>query len=304
MRGRLKAAAITVALGMASVAQAHEFVCEKKNNGVSIFTIDKYPARIHYDFTVTNTHPYDASTALTVEDALLAPYGFVFKPVPPFTLPVGQSVKTSFDLTIRDKAQCAVLDAADGTTDGNIDNTLVITHDAGVNTCSSRVVCKGFEPPPACLPAAGATRGLGFFKTHPDAVLACLAAGPVNLGVLTVRTLAEFEGIFWGSPARFDNGEKRNTLDQARFLLMRETLVAQCNVRVFGARPIRPTLFTEAANTIAGTDCGAIRSFVTKVRGFNECNGKKPHGSWGPARPRDAQAVANDPTVSSGQSCK
>jgi len=302
-----KAAAVTVALGMGTVAQAHDFKCEKKNNGVAIFQIDKYPARIHYDFTVTNTHPTDASTALKVEDRLLSRYGFSFKPATPFTLQVGQSVKSTFDLVIRDQKECQALDAADGATDGKINNTLVITHDAGIDTCSARVICKGSTPPPPppeCDGKAGATRGLGFWKNHLDAVRACVAAGPVNLGVVTVRTLADFEGIFWGNPARFDNGQKRSDLDQARFLLARETLVAQCNVRVFGAKPTRPTLFSEAASTIAGTNCRDIHSFVVKVQGFNACNEKKPHGSWGSANPKAAQSIADDPTVSSGQSCK
>ncbi|MFL5350105.1 MAG: hypothetical protein ACJ8AT_35455 [Hyalangium sp.] len=302
------AAVCAAALGLSAAAQAHEFICDKTVGGSHLYEITKYPVTLSYRFTVINSHPTDTSVAQSVEDPLLVPYGFHFTPAPPFSVPVGQSVSDHFDLTVKNEAECLALAAADGTVDRYIDNTFIVSWESGSAVCSARAVCGshgGGQPPPECQPGRGAKRGLGFWKTHVKAAQACLSAGPIDVGIATVRTMADIEGILWGSPARFANGAKRGDLDQKRFLLARELLVATCNVRVLGAEPSSPDLFSNALAVLDGTDCGAISSYVVKLDLPKGCENDSINTGqmFGKADPKLAQSLAVDPSSPSGETC-
>lgn len=292
-------AALAVALS-ATTAEAHELACEKTVNGVSEYAIQGYPATLHYQFTIINTHPTDASLVQSAEDPLLKPYGFTFTPTPPFWIPVGQSVTDDFNLTIPDELTCLRLAAADGTVDRVIENTFTTAWEWAAATCSARVVC------PETPPNSGATRTMGFFKTHETALQACLANNPVDLGFVQISTLEQALGLLWGSPPRFDDGTRRSELDRARFLLGRQTLVGICNQRLFGTVPSPSNLLMQAVSALAGTQCSLMMSLESQVTAFNESGDDRsfPTGfTPGPATPRHAQMIAEDPTEPSGQSC-
>src|SRR5260370_37444952 len=65
---------------LASAGNAHEMMCTKTVNDQPLFQITSYPTTLHYQLTITNTNPTDTSVALTVDDALLATFGFTFSP--------------------------------------------------------------------------------------------------------------------------------------------------------------------------------------------------------------------------------
>jgi len=294
-------------LGWSASAQAHEFTCEQSLDGAPVREIVQYPATLHYQFTVTNTHPADSSEALGTGDALLEPSGFRFTPAAPFRLPGGGSVSSGHTLTLNDEAECLALAARDGTVDRFIDNAFTVTWDWGATVCTARAVCgsAGGEPPaPECQPGQGATRGLGFWKTHVDAAAACLAQGPVDVGLAPLTTMGDVEGLLWGSPARFADGTPRGDLDKARFLLARELLVATCNVRVLGAVSSSPDLLSRAREALAGTDCEALASHAAALERFHGCAKDVPPGqAFGRADPRLALRLAKDATTPSGETC-
>jgi hypothetical protein len=295
-------------VGWGASVQAHEFTCEQTLDGARVQAVARYPATLRYQFTVTNSHPTDTSEALAVQDALLAPSGFRFTPAAPFRVPVGASVSGSHTLTLEDEAACLALAARDGTEDRFIDNALTVTWDTGSAVCSTRAVCGaagGEAPAPECQPGPGATRGLGFWKTHVDAASACLAHGPVDVGLATLTRLADMEGLLWGSPARFADGTPRGELDRRRFLLARELLVATCNVRVLEAVPASPELLSRAREALAGDDCAALAAHAAKLERFHGCakDAALPGPTFGKADPRLALRLAKDASAPSGGTC-
>lgn len=298
-----------IGLGWGAAARAHEFSCEQTLDGARVREIVEYPATLRYQFTVTNTDAIDTSEALGTEDALLAPSGFRFTPAVSFSLPGGASVSSGHTLTLNDEAECLALAAKDGRVDRFIDNAFTVTWDMSATVCTTRAVCgsPAGEPPapPECQPGQGATRSLGFWKTHVDAAAACLALGPVDVGLATLTTMGDVEGLLWGSPARFADGAARGDLDRERFLLARELLVATCNTRVLGAVPASPDLLSRARQALAGTDCAALSSLGAQLERFHGCakDAALPGGTFGKADPRLALRLAKDASAPSGGTC-
>jgi len=298
----------------AGVAQAHELTCSKTVNGQPVVEVCSYPTSLRFEMTVSNAHPCDASQVLAAKDALLEEEGFCFDPAPPFWLGVGESKTDSFDFVLDSYEACQALAqqcAPDGVMlDGNFlpsawfDNVFVAAWDYGFALCTARVLCKPPEPPPP--PPCGATRTMGFFKTHEEALSQCLDGNPVDLGFVTISTLPQALGLLWGSPSFFEDGERRCELDKARFLLARQTLVGMCNVRLFGAVPSPSNLVSQAVAALGGTDCELVKDLAEQVDGFNNSNDETPFPidfQPGPATPQDAKAKADDLTGPSGESC-
>jgi len=334
MKWRATCAAFAAAAAAAAIAaEAHEFSCVKTVNGEVIHEIHHYPAKLHFKITVTNTHP-DESTALSVEDRMLESLGFKFTPAAPFNLKVGESVTSKFDVTVESKAECEALAKANSCK-REFDDFFKIIHDVGETDCAARILC-GEEKGPSCgggdedhgdadkddddhhdsdadrddehdfdecaCREGSKKHGLGFWKVHEDAVAACVAAGPVDLGIATVRTQADFEGVLWGSPDKFQCGEARSRLDKERFILARKLLVATCNVRVLGAEFHDCDEVTDVLRALSGTSCRDIRDFKIEMKKDRDCDGQ--HAVKGPATPEHAQSIAVDPTRPSGQECK
>lgn len=310
---------VAAGIGIGGGAQAHELTCTKTVNGESWTTINRYPATLTYHLTVTNVHPTDPSTATSVSDPMLmSAVGQDFTPAAPFTLGVGQSVSDDISITLSSFEECA--DLAGGTTvrvndqppviEATLDNTLFVTTDLGGAQCSARVVCIPPIQPPQCAgemcsPNA-ATRTMGFFKVHEQALQQCLNQGPIDLGQLTVSTLDDALGVLWGSPAELADGTARSTFDRTTFLLERQLLTATCNVRLFGATPTPSTLIATALTALSGTDCSRMNTLEADLDAFNNSNDSVafPSGfNAGPATPTNAQSIATDPTMPSTLQC-
>jgi hypothetical protein len=145
---------------------------------------------------------------------------------------------------------------------------------------------------------------MGYWKTHVEAAEACIAAGPIDLGFVTLASTADLLGLLWGSPVRFEDGTARSDLDQALFLLGRQTATAICNERLLGADA--GTLIEDALAALAGTSCADIRALIGPVTTFNESLDEAPFPAGfptEPAQPRTADQLGIDPTSPSGGSC-
>jgi hypothetical protein len=289
-----------------ALAHAHLFTCEKTVNGSSYVELSSYPAALNYHFAVINSHPTSPSTASSVSDPALASLGYSFSPAPPFTLPVGGSHTDSFSVPLASYEECQELAAKDGVADDRFVNVFTVTWHGGSAQCSATVVCREPPPPPPPPMDGEATRTMGFFKTHEQALAACLESGPVELGIVTITSLESALGLLWGSPAVFETGQRRNSLDRARFLLARQALVGSCNVRLFGTEPEPSDLLSDAIDALAGTDCELIRMYAEAIDAYNNSGTDEsfPDGFIaGPATPRHAASIAYDPTTPSGQQC-
>jgi hypothetical protein len=320
-------AAFLAVAAAAAGARAHEFSCVKTVNGEVVHEIRHYPARLHFKIRVTNTHPTE-STALAVEDKLLQSLGFKFTPAVPFTLAIGQSVQSSFDVTVKSRAECEALAKANSC-GGQLDSVFKVIHDVGETDCAARIVCgaatscgedeegdhDGDHDHQDCddeddddddghsVSGEGREHGLKFWSEHEQALTQCVAAGPVDLGIVTVRTLADFEGILWGSPAKSADGHPRGRIDKDRFLLARRLLAATCNVRLLGAKWERRGEAEDAVQALRGRKCGALESFDLDLENGRDCDGRHAIAE-GPATPGHARSIAVDPTRRSADKCE
>jgi hypothetical protein len=294
-------AMVTIALAASSAAHAHELWCEKTVNGQELTVVWQYPATLEFSVWIRNTHLTDASVIESATDSM-----HELDLALPMSLPVGGEVRTGYTMTIDSFEECARIAGTDPMwASAHFSNWAEIGWDLGSTMCHAEVVCErpeGEQPPPG-----GATRTMGFFKTHETALSACLAEGSIDLGFVTVTTLADALGMLWGSPRAFEDGTARGELDKLRFLLGRQTLVAICNVRLFDALPSPSNLIDRAVAALSGRDCTLIAGLIDAVDAFNNSNDSValPDGfDKGPATPRHAASLAVDPTSPSGEVCQ
>jgi hypothetical protein len=293
--------------GFAKAADAHEFICEKTVNGGASVEVTSYPTTLQFEFKVINSHPTHPSIYQSVSDPMLS--GFTFTPAGPHEVPVGGSVTDTFDVTLASAEECRDLAASDGIADDVLMNTLTVTWHGGQASCSASVTCAPPPPPPPPPPPeGGATRTPGFFKTHVQALEACMAEGSIDLGFVQIESVEQALGLLWGVPSKFTgSGIKRSSLDRARFILGRHTLVGVCNMRLFDTAPSPADLLSDAVAALAGTDCALMRQLAEEVDAFNNSGTEEPFPegfSAGPATPIDAWLMNTDPTSPSGQVCK
>lgn len=303
----LSLGALGAGLLISQLAQANQLTCDKTVNGVTYLEVSSYPTTLHYELTIHNVSTY-SSGVLSASDPLLESLGFSFSPAPPFGLDVGASVSDTFDVVLNSAADC--LDLAGKDTDGISDqiyNTFTTSWNTGDFTCSATVVCK--TPPPPPPPPSGATRTMGFYKTHEQALSQCLAQFPVPLDSFpTPLTLSTALGILWDSPAVYDDTkDKRSEIDRDRVLLGRQLLTAACNVVLFGTPPQPVGILAEGLDAfLHGTDCGLMLDIANQLDEFNNSGDEVPFPAGfdpGPSTPQDAQSKAVDPIVPSGDQC-
>jgi hypothetical protein len=132
-------AAVAAAIVVSAEASAHEFACEKTIDGSVVRVVREYPSTLQFRIVVTNTHPTDASVALSFRDDFLSALGMEFPPTP-LSVGVGQSIELSASVTIMNQAECSELSGARACTEGST-NAFQVLFDTGVAECSARLVC-------------------------------------------------------------------------------------------------------------------------------------------------------------------
>lgn len=288
-------------LAGAGAARAHELACEKTFNGQQMVTVSTYPADVEVRITISNTHLTSPSTALAVEITGLPEENGLFSP--PFTLPVGGSQTATMNIHIDSYEQCLQLAAMDYVTDSTLNNTVKVIWDQGSAQCGAQLMC---QPPDNQPPGGGATRTMGFFKTHEQALQACVAEGPIDLEIATVDSLEDALGLLWASPARYESGAPRSEWDRDALLLARQLMVAICNERLFDA-DLSDTLLADSLEALGGTDCSLMTELASELDAFNNSNDEVsfPEGfDPGPATPRHAESIADDPTSPTSNVCE
>ena len=132
---KLSYAALTAAVFFSRAATAHEFVCEETINGEVVHEIKNYPQKLSFTVRVINTHPTDASTALSVRDDLMSSLGVSFTPAAPFTVAAGAAAEFRFEIT-----ECLALSRAQACATG-FEDLFEVTWDSGAAQCAARFVC-------------------------------------------------------------------------------------------------------------------------------------------------------------------
>ncbi len=160
-----------------------------------------------------------------------------------------------------------------------------IDHKVGFE-CGTPIVCR----PPAV--GTGATRTIGFWKTHVEALDRCVAGG-VDLG-FGALSLDQALGLLWTNPAKYSG------LQRATLLLGRQLLAASCNVSQFGASPAEFSV-ADAVAAIVARDCAAMMDLYPRIDAFNNQNDNvalpfDPGASLGVG----ARDLAGDPGLPAG----
>lgn len=207
----------------------------------------------------------------------------------PFNLPPSMTW-TEWEATVMlDENQCTRLDNLDGADDNVITNTFTVTWDGHTETCTDKLYCEA--PPPVCM-----NRTLGYWKTHPLALQACLdEAGTFNWGEPNfsdafdpISTIEDAMALLWANPSEFSN-----EIDRDRFLLARQLLVAICNTEVFDSTRIDE--IDDAIAALNTNDCDEIHRLAGFLdRWNNSCEDGAEPNPYGRADPDTAMDLAEN----------
>ncbi|MBJ6760627.1 hypothetical protein JGU66_07615 [Myxococcaceae bacterium JPH2] len=178
--------------------------------------------------------------------------------------------------------------------------TVVAVGDVSLNGNENFAMC-------AFAPAVGGgqpsiTRNEGYFKTHEQAVAACLAkGGDIDLGKLgVIGTKEEALGVLWMSSATTADRRQRTDEDAMRVKLGRQTLTATCNARLFGS-PAQQSIDGARSAMDSGTPA-EMETRLKELRVLNDQGSKLSLPSafnGGPAGARHALSIASAPRGSS-----
>jgi uncharacterized repeat protein (TIGR01451 family) len=190
------------------------------------------PCQFAYTLTVTNL---GNTTAVNVTVNDTAPNGIDFVPGSA-TTPQGSCTTTASQLV------CNLGDLVNG---GNV--TIEITAQVedgfvGFTTNEACVATTTYDSDSSnncddqtTRITAGATRTIGYWKTHPEALDYCLDFGPIELGFTTVEDVEEALAVLKSNIAQCpDDGGKRSSLGKAHLQAGRQVLALICNARVLG----------------------------------------------------------------------
>jgi uncharacterized repeat protein (TIGR01451 family) len=145
------------------------------------------------------------------------------------------------------------------------------------------------------------TRTQGFWSTHLAFADATWAATPPTDKILcpagkNVDDTAKLMGGFWADISKKSDKTKRSSLDQARMQLIQQLLATMLNHQAFGSGS--PALIASSKEAYCGTNSALILQKKTELDAFNQSGDSQPlppGTNPGPAKPKDAQAIANKP---------
>ena len=122
----------------------------------------------------------------------------------------------------------------------------------------------------------GATRTLGFWKTHLDFTTYIfdnhLGEPPsIDLGWKQVDSMSDMMGIFWANVAKNSDGSKRNALCKARVQASWQAMAAILNSSMPGGSPLPGGVtLGSIKDTLGGTDVGAIKALALQLDTYNK----------------------------------
>lgn len=145
----------------------------------------------------------------------------------------------------------------------------------------------------------GATRTLGFWKTHPDFMGDIFGEFlPINLGWKSVDDMPDMMSIFWANVAKNSDGSKRNKLCKARVQASWQAMAAILNSRMLGGAPLpNDVTLVSIASILNGYDVGPIKTLASQLDFYNMSGDEVALDpdlpSTGTADPNAARVLAN-----------
>jgi hypothetical protein len=119
----------------------------------------------------------------------------------------------------------------------------------------------------------GATRTLGFWKTHLNFttyVFTNYTGSSIDLGWKNATSMEKLMGIFWANVAKNSNGSKRSNLCQARVQASWQAIAAILNSNMPGGAPLPSGVTLESIkNTLGGNNVSAIKALASQLDTYN-----------------------------------
>ena len=123
------------------------------------------------------------------------------------------------------------------------------------------------------IEVSGATRTLGFWKTHLNFttyVFTNYTGNSIDLGWKNVTSIDEMMGIFWANVAKNSDGDKRGNLCQARVQTSWQAIAAILNSNMPGGAPLPSGVTLESIkNTLGGNNVSAIKALASQLDTYN-----------------------------------
>jgi hypothetical protein len=146
----------------------------------------------------------------------------------------------------------------------------------------------------------GATRTLGFWKTHciyAQHVFEVHCGGPFDLGWIQITSIEDMMGVFYANVAKNSDGSMRSDLCKARINPSWQAIAALLNNCLHNGAPL-PVSPAEIAAILGGTDIIAIRQLGDLLDNYNNSGDDVAIVDldgyiWGSATPKACRAEAN-----------
>ena len=160
----------------------------------------------------------------------------------------------------------------------NVDTTFTVTGSGKVVGLPNIITFPDYPDEQAFVEVlvTGATRTLGFWKTHLDFTTYIfnnyLGTPPsIDLGWKQVDSMSDMMGIFWANVAKNSDGSKRNALCKARVQASWQAMAAILNSSMPGGASL-PSGVTLGSikDTLGGTDVGAIKALASQLDAYNK----------------------------------
>ncbi len=117
-----------------------------------------------------------------------------------------------------------------------------------------------------------ATRGPGFWKSHPDFTAHLWSAhgvGPLSFGWRWLDNTAELLGLFWANPTWETTGGRRSALCKARVCASTQAAAALLSNRLGNGAPL-PRPWEDVMAVLNGFDVSAINALAAEMEAHNE----------------------------------
>ncbi len=151
-----------------------------------------------------------------------------------------------------------------------------------------------------CDVEGGATRTLGFWKTHceyTEHVFTQHCGGPFDLGWIQVADINDILGVLFANPANNSDDSKRSALCQARVIASKQAVAALLNNCLDNGASL-PKTPAEITAILGGTNKTAIKQLGELLGMYNNSGDDitiidNDGFLFGNATPRDCAAIAN-----------
>jgi len=130
-----------------------------------------------------------------------------------------------------------------------------------------------FEQANVTVKVGGASRTLGFWKTHLNFttyVFTNYTGSCIDLGWRNVTSMDEMMGIFWANVAKNSTGAKRGELCKVRVKTSWQAIAAILNSNMPGGASLPGGVTLESIkNTLGGTNVSAIKALASQLDTYN-----------------------------------